>query len=388
MKTINVENIKYIRAKRYVIMMGILVFLSCFVMFNSIRSNKTLNNLNLTEINGTVETFIIEENLYKIELKNDSNYIYVEANIEVNTTIQTLKDNLKISDVLNLKIDIENKNIYIAEINNNTLYDLIESSKSSNRSMILFYGFILLFSLVYMVLNIITLIKTPRYKEISKIEHILTTSNVITNAMLHTNSKTKQLERMNKVINYCLFASLVVVFIFTLLLKAAIKNQSLVLGIMVVIIALIITLVVILKPKFYSKHLDVYVNDYLDYLKNGNEKENEATIFFKKEGFKVQDNEKVYFFDYHELSFYTVAVYSKSNAPVNIFICSSLPEKEEYKDIQDFIIPLTFEIYSDIIQNGIYIEGLEELIKNLLTETEHQIKNIKDVFLMIEYKNM
>jgi hypothetical protein len=388
MKTINVENIKHIRAKRYVIMMGILVLLSCFVMFNSIRSNKTLNNLNLTEINGIVETFIIEENLYKIELKNDSNYIYVEANIEVNTTIQTLKDNLKVSDVLNLKIDIENKNIYIAEINNNTLYDLIESSKSSNRSMILFYGFILLFSIVYIVLNIITLIKTPRYKEISKIEHILTTSNVITNAMLHTNSKTKQLERMNKVINYCLFASLVVVFIFTLLLKAAIKNQSLVLGIMVVIIALIITLVVILKPKFYSKHLDVYVNDYLDYLKNGNEKENEATIFFKKEGFKVQDNEKVYFFDYHELSFYTVAVYSKSNAPVNIFICSSLPEKEEYKDIQDFIIPLTFEIYSDIIQNGIYIEGLEELIKNLLNETEHQIKNIKDVFLMKEYKNM
>jgi hypothetical protein len=388
MKTINVENIKHIRAKRYVIMMGILVFLSCFVMFNSIRSNKTLSNLNLTEINGIVETFIIEENLYKIELKNDSNYIYVEANIEVNTTIQTLKDNLKVSDVLNLKIDIENKNIYIAEINNNTLYDLIESSKSSNRSMILFYGFILLFSIVYIVLNIITLIKTPRYKEISKIEHILTTSNVITNAMLHTNSKTKQLERMNKVINYCLFASLVVVFIFTLLLKAAIKNQSLVLGIMVVIIALIITLVVILKPKFYSKHLDVYVNDYLDYLKNGNEKENEATIFFKKEGFKVQDNEKVYFFDYHELSFYTVAVYSKSNAPVNIFICSSLPEKEEYKDIQDFIIPLTFEIYSDIIQNGIYIEGLEELIKNLLNETEHQIKNIKDVFLMKEYKNM
>ena len=90
MKTINVENIKHIRAKRYVIMMGILVFLSCFVMFNSIRSNKTLNNLNLTEINGIVETFIIEENLYKIELKNDSNYIYVEANIEVNTTIQTL----------------------------------------------------------------------------------------------------------------------------------------------------------------------------------------------------------------------------------------------------------------------------------------------------------
>ena len=84
MKTINVENIKHIRAKRYVIMMGILVFLSCFVMFNSIRSNKTLNNLNLTEINGVVETFIIEENLYKIELKNELFYQVLTQMTEVN----------------------------------------------------------------------------------------------------------------------------------------------------------------------------------------------------------------------------------------------------------------------------------------------------------------
>lgn len=386
MKTINVENIKYVRSKRYVILMGLLIFLSSVVMFNAIKSTKTLKKLNLTEINGIVDTFEIEENIYKINLKNDSNYIYVEANIELNT-IQTLKENLKETDKLYLKLDIENKNIYIAKVNNDTLYDLIESTKTSNKSMILFYGFILIFSIVCAVLNVITLIKTPRYKEISKIEHILTSSNVITNSMLHTNSKTKQLERMNKTINYCLYASIVVIFVFTLLLKAAISNQTLVLGIMVVLITVIISLVVILKPKYYSKHLEIYINDYLDYLKNGNGKENEVNIFFKKEGFKVQDNDKVYFFDYHELNFYTVAVYSKSNAPVNIFICSQLPEKEEYKDIQDFIIPLTFEAFSDITQNGIYIDGLEDLVENLFVETEHQIKNVKDMFLMQEYKN-
>ena len=386
MKTINVENIKYVRSKRYVILMGLLIFLSSVVMFNAIKSTKTLNNLNLTRINGIVETFEIEENIYKITLINDSNYIFVEANIEVNT-IQTLKDNLKENDKLYLQIDIENKNIYIAKVNNDTLYDLIESTKTSNKSMILFYGFILIFSIVCVVLNVITLVKTPRYKEISKIEHILTSSNVITNSMMHTNSKTKQLERMNKTINYCLYASIVVIFVFTLLLKSAINNQALVLGIMVVLISVIISLVVILKPKFYSKHLEIYINDYLDYLKNGNEKENEVNIFFKKEGFKVQDNDKVFFFDYHELNFYTVAVYSRSNAPVNIFICSQLPEKEEYKDIQDFIIPLTFEAFSDITQNGIYIDGLEDLVENLFVEAEHQIKNVKDMFLMQEYKN-
>ena len=147
MKTINVENIKYVRSKRYVILMGLLIFLSSVVMFNAIKSTKTLNNLNLTRINGIVETFEIEENIYKITLINDSNYIFVEANIEVNT-IQTLKDNLKENDKLYLQIDIENKNIYIAKVNNDTLYDLIESTKTSNKSMILFYGFILIFSIV------------------------------------------------------------------------------------------------------------------------------------------------------------------------------------------------------------------------------------------------
>ena len=71
MKTINVENLKYVRSKRYVILMGLLIFLSSVVMFNAIKSTKTLNNLNLTGVNGIVETFKIEENIYKISLKNE-----------------------------------------------------------------------------------------------------------------------------------------------------------------------------------------------------------------------------------------------------------------------------------------------------------------------------
>jgi hypothetical protein len=192
---------------------------------------------------------------------------------------------------------------------------------------------------------------------------------------------------MDGILNKCLVGAMLILLFIMLLGKTFGENQTLLLIICLCGLALLFAIYILIKPRMYSKHLDTFVNDYIDAIKTGEQKE-ERTLFLKKEGLKVQKDDKQYFFDYHELSFYTVAVYSKSNAPVNIFICSSLPEKEEYKDIQDFIIPLTFEIYSDIIQNGIYIEGLEELINNLLNETEHQIKNIKDVFLMIEYKNI
>ena len=73
-----------------------------------------------------------------------------------------------------------------------------------------------------------------------------------------------------------------------------------------------------------------------------------------------------------------IAAYSKTNAPVNIFICSFLPDKEEYAEVQDFIIPLSRDIYQDIIDNSILVEGFEELFNNLLSECQENIKEVKD----------
>lgn len=385
MKTIKVENLKYTRSKRYIVLTAILIFLSIIVIVNACRSTSNLKKLSLTEVDGIVTSFNLNDNIYEIEVTNE-NVIYLEANLETNASIPTLKDNLKVNDKVYLKVDSKTKYIYLAKVNNNLLYDLIEINTKSNRNMIIFYGIILAVSIVCLTMNIITIVKTPKIKEMNQIEYILTSNNVLSNSMLNDNSKTKHILKMNKILNYCLIAGMIVLFIFGMLLKAAFDNNIIILCITLCLIAVLIVLIVALKPKLYSTHLKTFINDYLFYLDNGNNIEKESTIFFKKEGFKVQDEEKVFFFDYHELNFYTVAVYSKTDAPVNLFICSALPEKEEYKDIQDFIIPFTYDIYKEIKENGVYIEGLEELINDLLNESEKNIKNIKDEPLVIFYK--
>ena len=386
MKTIKVNNLKYTRSKRYIILTSILIFLSIIVIVNACRSTNNLKKLSLTEVDGIVTSFNLNDNIYEIEVSNE-NVIYLEANLETNTTIPTLKDNLKVNDKVYLKLDSKTKYIYIAKVNDNLLYNLIEINNLSNRNMIIFYGIILVVSIVCLIMNIISIIKTPKTKEMSQIEYILTANNVLSNSMLNDDSKTKHILKMNKILNYCLIAAMILVFVFGMMLKAAFDNNIIILCATLCLIAALIVLTVALKPKLYSTHLETFVNDYLFYLDNGNNIEKESTIFFKKEGFKVQDEEKVFFFDYHELNFYTVAVYSKSDAPVNLFICSALPEKEEFKDIQDFIIPFTYNIYKEIKENGVYIEGLEELINDLLSESKKNIKNIKEEPLVIFYKN-
>ena len=89
---------------------------------------------------------------------------------------------------------------------------------------------------------------------------------------------------------------------------------------------------------------------------------------------------------YPELNLFTVCVYSKSVVPVNIFICSQLPDKEEYKAFEDFIIPLSRDLYQDIINNSISIIGLEEVMNNLYEETKTNIQTIKQGLFVKYYK--
>jgi hypothetical protein len=171
----------------------------------------------------------------------------------------------------------------------------------------------------------------------------------------------------------------------SIMLKSVINNKYILLAICLLLIGGLITVIIIFKPRLYSKNLNIFIEDYIDYLNNGKTKE-ERTIFLKKEGLKVINEDQTYFFDYHELNLYTVCIYSKSNAPVNIFICSQLPEKEEYKDIQDFIIPLSRDLYNDICENSIFIIGLEEVLNNFNEEAINSIKEVKETYLLKHYK--
>ena len=390
MKTINVQNPKKQKSKRYLLFSALILVVCGLMVFNAFSNNKNLNEESFDSTKGIVKTFEVKVNEYLFniqDLKDDKLSTTVILNVEIVSTLPKIKDNLKIDDKIELIYNLESKDIYKVTINNEILYDRLASAIKSNNQLIIFYLFVAAVMLTFMVLNLITYFKEPTNIDVDYIKYIICNSNAITNSMISPDSQTAKILNREKLINKVALIVVMVAIFGSIMLKSVINNKYILLAICLLLIGGLITVIIIFKPRLYSKNLNIFIADYIDYLNNGKTKE-ERTIFLKKEGLKVINEDQTYFFDYHELNLYTVCIYSKSNAPVNIFICSSLPEKEEYKDIQDFIIPLTFEIYSDIIQNGIYIEGLEELIKNLLNETEHQIKNIKDVFLMIEYKNM
>ena len=208
-------------------------------------------------------------------------------------------------------------------------------------------------------------------------KQIINNNQAITTAMLKNDSKSLHLVRMDGIINKCLIGAMLIVLFVMLLGKSFGGNQTILLIVCLGVLALLFVLYILLKPRMYSKHLETFVNDYIDAIKTGEQKE-ERTLFLKKEGLKVQKDDQQYFFDYHELNLFAVAAYSKTNAPVNIFICSFLPDKEEYADAQDFIIPLSRDIYQDIIDNSILIEGFDELFNNLLVECQENIKEVKD----------
>ena len=388
MKTINVQNPKKQKSKRYLLFTALILVVCGLMIFTAFSNNKNLNEESFDSTKGIVETFEVKENEYVFniqDLKDNNHSTTVLLNVEVVSNLPKIKDNLKIGDKIELIYDLESKDIYKVTINDEVLYDRLASAIKSNNQLIIFYIIVAAVMLTLMVLNLITYFKEPSTKDVDYIEYIICNSNAITNSMISPNSQTVKILNREKLINKVALIVVMVAIFGSIMLKSVINNKYILLVICLLLIGGLIALIIIFKPRLYSKNLNIFIEDYIDYLNNGNTKD-ERTIFFKKEGLKVINEEQTYFFDYHELNLYTVCIYSKSNAPVNIFICSQLPEKEEYKDIQDFIIPFTYDIYKDIKENGVYIEGLEELINDLLNESEKNIKNIKDEPLVIFYK--
>lgn len=388
MKTINVQNPKKQKSKRYLLFTALILVVCGLMIFNAFSNNKNLNEESFDSTKGIVETFEVKENEYVFniqDLKDNNHSTTVLLNVEVVSNLPKIKDNLKIDDKIELIYDLESKDIYKVTINDEVLYDRLASAIKSNNQLIIFYIIVAAVMLTLMVLNLITYFKEPSTKDVDYIEYIICNSNAITNSMISLNSQTVKILNREKLINKVALIVVMVAIFGSIMLKSVINNKYILLVICLLLIGGLIALIIIFKPRLYSKNLNIFIEDYIDYLNNGNTKE-ERTIFFKKEGLKVINEEQTYFFDYHELNLYTVCIYSKSNAPVNIFICSQLPEKEEYKDIQDFIIPLSRDLYNDICENSIYIIGLEDVLNNLSEEASKSIKEVKEGYLLKHYK--
>lgn len=388
MKTINVQNPKKQKSKRYLLFSALILVVCGLMVFNAFSNNKNLNEESFDSTKGIVKTFEVKENEYLFniqDLKDDKLSTTVILNVEIVSTLPKIKDNLKIDDKIELIYNLESKDIYKVTINNEILYDRLASAIKSNNQLIIFYLFVAAVMLTFMVLNLITYFKEPTNIDVDYIKYIICNSNAITNSMISPDSQTAKILSREKLINKVALIVVMVAIFGSIMLKSVINNKYILLAICLLLIGGLITVIIIFKPRLYSKNLNIFIADYIDYLNNGKTKE-ERTIFLKKEGLKVINEDQTYFFDYHELNLYTVCIYSKSNAPVNIFICSQLPEKEEYKDIQDFIIPLSKDLYNDICENSIFIIGLEEVLNNFNEEAINSIKEVKETYLLKHYK--
>ena len=388
MKTINVQNPKKQKSKRYLLFSALILVVCGLMVFNAFSNNKNLNEESFDSTKGIVKTFEVKENeyLFNIQyLKDDKLSTTVILNVEIVSTLPKIKDNLKIDDKIEIIYNLESKDIYKVTINNEILYDRLASAIKSNNQLIIFYLFVAAVMLTFMVLNLITYFKEPTNIDVDYIKYIICNSNAITNSMISPDSQTAKILNREKLINKVALIVVMVAIFGSIMLKSVINNKYILLAICLLLIGGLITVIIIFKPRLYSKNLNIFIADYIDYLNNGKTKE-ERTIFLKKEGLKVINEDQTYFFDYHELNLYTVCIYSKSNAPVNIFICSQLPEKEEYKDIQDFIIPLSRDLYNDICENSIFIIGLEEVLNNFNEEAINSIKEVKENYLLKHYK--
>ena len=388
MKTINVQNPKKQKSKRYLLFSALILVVCGLMVFNAFSNNKNLKEESFDSTKGIVKTFEVKENEYLFniqDLKDDKLSTTVILNVEIVSTLPKIKDNLKIDDKIEIIYNLESKDIYKVTINNEILYDRLASAIKSNNQLIIFYIIVAAVMLAFMIFNLITYFKESTNIDVDYIKYIICNSNAITNSMIAPDSQTAKILNREKLINKIALIVVMVAIFGSIMLKSVINNKYILLAICLFLIGGLITLIIIFKPRLYSKNLNIFIEDYIDYLNNGKTKE-ERTIFLKKEGLKVINEDQTYFFDYHELNLYTVCIYSKSNAPVNIFICSQLPEKEEYKDIQDFIIPLSRDLYNDICENSIYIIGLEEVLNNFNEEATNSIKEAKETYLLKHYK--
>ena len=140
MKTINVQNPKKQKSKRYLLFSALILVVCGLMVFNAFSNNKNLNEESFDSTKGIVKTFEVKENEYLFniqDLKDDKLSTTVILNVEIVSTLPKIKDNLKIDDKIEIIYNLESKDIYKVTINNEILYDRLASAIKSNNQLII-----------------------------------------------------------------------------------------------------------------------------------------------------------------------------------------------------------------------------------------------------------
>lgn len=372
----------------------VLIAVVLFIFISSlVRTTKQLKDDYYEDFTGVIETITIPEDdttNVEITLEGVSEIFYAQTSdiIREKNADGSLVIGSSISGKRTTATD-NNKNtcyaIYKFNCGEEELYDLIPQQIKSAKSTIVFSIVLIAVVVGFLAFTIIKIFKTPKEEHYEYVEYMLTKGSILSANMMDKNSKTRKMMNLySKLSNVGILfigACLIIVLLVSKRISAEILT-ILIISLAIVAVAAFVLLAVF-KPRFASKHADVYATDYKGYLDNGSSEPYVTNnCHFLKAGLKIEqkDGKEPLYFNYHELNLYTTVLYGKGLAVANIFICSDFPEEEHYKEVNDFVIQLTHEAYLEIIENNVPIKGLEFILTHLDTEIQTNCAPIKKMY--------
>ena len=363
MKTITITKTRKTLIKNFFsnsifIILIMLIFIGLGVM-DIVRKDNLFTSY---EGNVTVLDTTIQNDTKKYGFMLDTSDITFTVNI---------KDEIILGDQIKLDILNYSSNINVVKLDINGINNYNNESSYINNviGQIIIIFIIVGAALIFIIFRLVKALTTPLEKTYDYIEYMLTSNKVITNSMFDSTFSISRKLRIFSLLKYiCFFLCFILILLAIL---SANSKSPLIIGIYCVSIMAIVILVQFLHPRFYSSGSDEFAKEYIRYLTSGS-----TTVYynspytFLKEGLKYERDNKVSYYDYHELRLYVVGLYAKKDYAVNIFICSDFNTDDE--NVKDFIIPLTHDEYVDIKQNGIFVKNLDYLLDNLSNEIKLQ----------------
>lgn len=372
----------------------VLVAVVLFIFINSlVKTSKQLKDDYYSDFSGIIETITVpEENNANVEIKlegvEEVYYAQTSDDIRQKNTDGILVAGASISGKCTSATDNNKKTCYaVYQFNCGTdeLYNLIPQQIKSAKGTIVFSIVLIVAVVGFLAFTLVKIFRTPKEQHFEYVEYMLTKGSILSANMMDKTCKTRKMTNLySKLSNVGLLfigACLIIVLLVSRRISAQLLT-ILIISLAAIAVAAFILLAVF-KPRFASKHANIYATDYKGYLDNGSQEPYVTNnCHFLKAGLKIEqkDGKEPLYFNYHELNLYTTVLYGKGLAVANIFICSDFPEEEHYKDVNDFVIQLTHDAYLEIIENNVPIKGLEFVLTHLDTEIQTNCAPIKGLY--------
>ena len=366
-----------------------IVFLVIFLALIIVQSIKLKDPFRTSE--GLLESYEITEDKgfksYSIKLKDDNVKYLIDDKKGLIKAEELVVDSKIVLQFVPSSTD--NVQVFELKINDNLSLSILNDYKNPILWGIIVLSIFSALMIALIILRFINTLKKPLEEEIDYVELMLTTNKIISNSMFDSTYSIHRTLRIFSVLRTILVFMCFVLLAVALITLTSNNFSPILIGIYMLILILLVLCIPLIHPHFYSKDANIYAEEYKKYLNEGSTAAYYPTPFsFLKEGLRYDKDNNTSYYDYHELKLYITALYAKGDYAVNLFICSNLVNDTDQMDERnEFIIPLTYKNYQEILSNGIEILGLNNLLDNLEDEIKNNNKFKHKKYNVVKYNN-